>query len=199
MEGAAADTLRHRHTPVTAVLQDKARDSFENLLFGLCRFYELTGRYPEFVVVVGYEFKRQRFEQLHRSALRLPAEAFRYEGTQYALSAAAEQARTSGGGGAARLLCTLRQRLLSTDACCTLADAAATAAAAQLQGEQATLAAFTADPYGCSTAVLQAKRQQRDPFQQGAYDGTRCPAMAELLAHCGPRVYDGALPWDGTA
>lgn len=32
--------------------QDRARDSFENLLFGLCRFFELTGRFPEFIVVV---------------------------------------------------------------------------------------------------------------------------------------------------
>ena len=34
-----------------AFTEDRARDSFENLLFGLCRFFELTGRYPEFVVV----------------------------------------------------------------------------------------------------------------------------------------------------
>lgn len=34
-----------------AFTEDRARDSLENLLFGLCRFYELTGRYPDFVVV----------------------------------------------------------------------------------------------------------------------------------------------------
>ena len=192
MDGGAADAPRPLPSCdccVELLLQDKARDSSENLLFGLCRFYELTGHYPEFVVVVGYEFKRQRFEQLHRSALRLPAEAFRYEGTQYALSAVAEQARTSGGEGRGQdALCFFSRRLLSTTA----------AAAMPLQGEQATLAAFTADPYGCS-AALQAKRQQRDPFGTGGYDPTRCPAMAELLSYCGPRVYDGALPWDGTA
>jgi hypothetical protein len=27
----------------------------------------------------------------------------------------------------------------------------------------------------------------------------RCPEMAELLQHCGPEVFDGPLPWDGTA
>jgi hypothetical protein len=33
------------------------------------------------VVVVGYDFKRRRFAALHRAALRLPEEAFRYEGS----------------------------------------------------------------------------------------------------------------------
>lgn len=26
----------------------------------------------------------------------------------------------------------------------------------------------------------------------------RCPDMAELLTYCGPKVFDGPLPWDGT-
>ena len=66
------------------------------------------------------------------------------------------------------------------------------------QGEQATAAAFEGDPYGCSPA-LRAKRLQRDPFAAGGYNGERCPDMAELLGHCGPALYDGPLPWDGTA
>ncbi|PSC70695.1 hypothetical protein C2E20_5810 [Micractinium conductrix] len=138
-----------------AFTEDKARDSFENLLFGLCRFYELTGHYPEFITVVGYDFKQRRFRDLHRTALRLPEEAFRYEGTP-ALNAAA------------------------------------------IQGEEATIAAFAADPYACS-AALAAKRAQRDPFAAGGYDPSRCPHMAELLTYCGPQQYDGDLPWDGTA
>ncbi|KAL4420761.1 hypothetical protein ABPG75_010417 [Micractinium tetrahymenae] len=137
-----------------AFTEDKARDSFENLLFGLCRFYELTGRYPEFIVVVGYEFKQRRFLDLHRAALRLPTDAFRYEGTP-ALNTAA------------------------------------------IQGEEATAAAFEADPYGCH-GQLAAKRAQRDPFAAGGYNGDWCPDMAELLTYCGPKVFDGPLPWDGT-
>ncbi len=44
---------RYGHPEVRgrAFTEDRARDSLENLLFGLCRFYELTGRYPDFVVV----------------------------------------------------------------------------------------------------------------------------------------------------
>ena len=41
-----------------------------------------------------------------------------------------------------------------------------------LQGEEATAAAFEADPYGCSPG-LQSKRQQRDPFAAGGYNGDR--------------------------
>ncbi|KAI3430725.1 hypothetical protein D9Q98_005311 [Chlorella vulgaris] len=137
-----------------AFTEDRARDSFENLLFGLCRFYELSGRYPDFITVVGYDFKQRRFSNLHRAALRLPEEGFRYEGTP-ALNAAA------------------------------------------VEGEEATAAAFEADPYGCGPA-LSAKREARDPYAEGGYTGDRCPAMAEILQHCGPELFDGPLPWDGT-
>ena len=62
-----------------ATVEEFARDSFENLLFGVCRFFELTGRAPRLVTVVGWSFKRERFG-LHREALRFPAARFRYEG-----------------------------------------------------------------------------------------------------------------------
>jgi len=64
-----------------AFTEDHARDSFENLLFSLCRFYELTGHYPASVVIVSYEFKRERFSELHRAALRWPMHRFDYVGT----------------------------------------------------------------------------------------------------------------------
>ena len=73
-----------------AFTEEHARDSFENLLFGLCRFYELTGHYPTSVVVVGYEFKRERFSELHRAALRWPTHRFDYVGTA-AVTEGAEQ------------------------------------------------------------------------------------------------------------
>eukprot|EP00884_Botryococcus_braunii_P022275 jgi/Botrbrau1/8731/Bobra.0090s0007.1 len=60
---------------------EHARDSFENLLFGLCRFIELTGHPPDYITVVGYEFKRERFETVHREALRWPKDRFSYVGT----------------------------------------------------------------------------------------------------------------------
>lgn len=58
--------------------EDHARDSFENLLFGLCRFQQLTGDYPRTVTVVSWAFKQARFE-LHRRAIRFPASRFRFD------------------------------------------------------------------------------------------------------------------------
>ena len=55
-----------------AAAEEYARDSFENLLFSLCRFKEATGRYPARTTVVSYAFKKDRFLDLHAKALRLP-------------------------------------------------------------------------------------------------------------------------------
>ena len=63
-----------------AFTEEHARDSYENVVFSIARFRELTGRIPQSVTVVGYEFKRQRFEVNHLCALRYPANQFKYEG-----------------------------------------------------------------------------------------------------------------------
>ena len=63
-----------------AFVEDFARDSFENLLFGICRFREITGALPEMVTMVSWEFKRERFAELHREAIGWPREKFRYVG-----------------------------------------------------------------------------------------------------------------------
>ncbi|KAI7753171.1 hypothetical protein M8C21_020276 [Ambrosia artemisiifolia] len=64
-----------------ALTEEHARDSFENLLFSVCRFRELTGSYPQNITVVGYDFKKERFVNLHRSAIRFPETRFAYLGT----------------------------------------------------------------------------------------------------------------------
>lgn len=60
--------------------EEHARDSYENVLFGLCRFFEATGRWPKRITVVGFEYKRRRFIDLHRVAVRWPLSAFEYLG-----------------------------------------------------------------------------------------------------------------------
>lgn len=60
--------------------EEFARDSFENLLFSMCRFRELTGHYPLNVTVVSYDFKERRFTDLHRHALRFPELQFSFVG-----------------------------------------------------------------------------------------------------------------------
>ncbi len=59
--------------------EEFARDSLENMLFSLCRFRELAGHYPARLTAVSWGFKAERFE-LHRAALRWPAEKFEFVG-----------------------------------------------------------------------------------------------------------------------
>jgi hypothetical protein len=61
-------------------LEEYARDSFENLLFSVCRFREVQGYYPAKVTVVGFDFKKKRYTELHRRALGLPIGNFTYLG-----------------------------------------------------------------------------------------------------------------------
>jgi len=63
-----------------SLTEEFARDSFENLLFSVCRFHELTGNYPRSISVVGFGFKKRRFVELHRRAIRYPESRFHYEG-----------------------------------------------------------------------------------------------------------------------
>jgi hypothetical protein len=64
------------------VTEDFATDSFQNLLFSICRFHELVGSYPSRITVVGFSFKMHRFASLHRAALRFPIDRFRYVGIE---------------------------------------------------------------------------------------------------------------------
>lgn len=68
--------------PQRTVTEDFALDSFQNLLFSFCRFKELVGHYPQRVTVISFGFKKRRFADLHRSALRFPASRFSFVGIQ---------------------------------------------------------------------------------------------------------------------
>lgn len=60
--------------------EEFARDSFENVLFGLARFYEIVEQYPENITIPGFEFKRSRFLDLHLPALNFPSTRIEYIG-----------------------------------------------------------------------------------------------------------------------
>ncbi|KAM0939909.1 hypothetical protein DsansV1_C19g0158361 [Dioscorea sansibarensis] len=64
-----------------ALTEEHARDSFENLLFSVCRFRELTGTYPQNITVISYDFKEERFAHLHRLAIGFPESRFFFHGT----------------------------------------------------------------------------------------------------------------------
>lgn len=58
--------------------EEFALDSYQNLLFSICRFKECVESYPEQVIVVGWGYKAQRFD-FHRASIRFPKERFHYE------------------------------------------------------------------------------------------------------------------------
>ncbi len=59
--------------------EDFAKDSFENLLFGICRFQQVAQAYPRIVTVASWAFKASRFE-LHRAAILFPETRFHFVG-----------------------------------------------------------------------------------------------------------------------
>ena len=68
---------KHTHRIFT---EDSTRDSFENLLFSICRFYELEKKFPRRITVIDFESSRACFEKLQLNALRFPREKFTYIG-----------------------------------------------------------------------------------------------------------------------
>eukprot|EP00439_Symbiodinium_sp_Y106_P082653 s538_g22.t1 len=79
------------------VTEEFALDSFQNVLFSLCRFREVVGRYPDRVTVVSFTFKKQRFSELHRGALRFPSARFSYIGIQPPLGSRFDLAKAESG------------------------------------------------------------------------------------------------------
>lgn len=58
--------------------EEFALDSFENLLFSICRFYELAQQYPSQVIIVGFGFKKERFVKYHAESIDYPVEQVEY-------------------------------------------------------------------------------------------------------------------------
>ncbi|GME68044.1 unnamed protein product [[Candida] boidinii] len=62
------------------LLEDRARDSYENVVFSLIKFRELIDKYPKKIVIVGLEFKRFRFIEQHLKVLQFPVTDIEYIG-----------------------------------------------------------------------------------------------------------------------
>lgn len=69
-------------TPIfpRATTEDYALDSYQNLLFSIARFREVSGTFPRRITIIGFDMKRRRFEDLHRNAIRWPRDRFGYVG-----------------------------------------------------------------------------------------------------------------------
>lgn len=59
--------------------EEFARDSYENVLFGVARFHECTNRFPELITVVSWRFKERRFAH-HAATMCWPMPRFAFEG-----------------------------------------------------------------------------------------------------------------------
>jgi hypothetical protein len=136
-----------------AITEDFARDSYENLLYSICRCHEYSGEYPAHVTFVSWEFKRERFD-LHRRTMLWPEDRFTYLGPNNPPD---------------------------------LGQA--------LEAENRNRAAYELDPYSSSPA-FRAKRDSRNPFRRTPGYLQRCPELAGLVAHEGPELYSGTVPWN---
>lgn len=167
-----------------AFTEDYALDSFQNLLFSITRFHEialaagLSGRrsWPSKITVVGFEMKRRRFVELHRSALRWPEANFNYIG----VDSSEPEGRQKGWEGEVSVLLSVKT------------------ATNKLQNKFG-YTPYSEDLYGCHGQLLE-KRKSRNPFLRvPPYYGTNTELL-ELLHYCpkGRHVFPGSLPWDSS-
>lgn len=61
-------------------LENHATDSYQNLLFSILRFRQLTSHYPQLITVITHAFKERRFLELHAPAIKWPADRVRIQG-----------------------------------------------------------------------------------------------------------------------
>lgn len=147
------DWFGHPEVRQRAITEEFSRDSYENLLYSICRNREYRAEYPTHVTFVSWEFKRARFD-LHRRTIRWPEHRFTYIGANN--PPRLEQA---------------------------------------VQAETVNRAAYEADPYS-SSPHFRAKRESRNPFRRTPGYWQHCPELLGLVAHEGPGLYSGALPWN---
>lgn len=70
-----ASDLRLNIRKIPFILEEYARDSFENTLFSMCRFYQEYNQFPEGIGVCSWKFKEPRF-RIFADALFLPNYSF---------------------------------------------------------------------------------------------------------------------------
>ncbi len=201
--------------------EEHSRDSLENLVFSLCRFYELTGRYPEQLTIVSYDFKEERFLDAHAAALGWWVLAPRPTYFDRRAAARPDSALTRATRCALRPFARPeeRMRFVGTPALNVGIDLARRARPSlpfalslslmlraslvrqeeMVKGEEKTRLLFEQDPYGCGDELLE-KRLSRDPFANGAIDADRCPALAPAFDACmrdevSTLLGPGSLPW----
>ena len=171
--------------------EQDARDSYENVLFGIARFYQVAGRFPDAISVIGFEYKRERIETYHRKALRWPMGKWPLESAP--TSTNTEKSRIKGVSAEGNDKHQHRFRYIGAG------DAAINSIAVDTNSrisDAATLEDTKADPYRCGPTGG-ATRMKRNPGRHGiSYYSSVPPDVLKLMLHCGPELFKGPLPWD---
>lgn len=207
------------HLQSRAFTEDYALDSFQNLLFSIMRYHELalaalaatataadgataadaaagteheaktSSSWPEKITVIGFEMKRKRFVELHRTALRWPEARFEYIGVDLADSEKSQRAAQGEVSSRSKKPITPTPLSISYST------------PQMLHGYQP----YTRDLYGC-TGELALKRISRNPFAKFHPYYTTNPELAPLIDWCPAegssagsveaQIYTGPLPWD---
>jgi len=145
-----------------ATTEEFARDSFENVLFGICRFWECTGSYPTNLTVVSWGFKRRRFE-MHLNAIGFPTGRFIFAGVNDPVD----------------LIGALRGEK----------DNALDPYAKDPYGTGAVPHQILQQNGPPKVVDLGKKRDERNPFRRRHSYELSCPGLAGLLAHPGPMLF----------
>jgi hypothetical protein len=74
------DDVEKQSTRERTYTEEYATDSYENVLYSVCRFYEIAGVYPKDITVISFTFKEHRFTNIHAPAMNFPISNFHYIG-----------------------------------------------------------------------------------------------------------------------
>lgn len=74
-------SIKQRHSIESRIfLEEYARDSLENLAFSVCKYHDVFRTIPTKITFISYPFKEERIASLHRGALGIPEDMFRFVG-----------------------------------------------------------------------------------------------------------------------
>jgi len=154
-----------------ATSEEFARDSYENLIFSICRYHEFTGKYPKFITLISYPYKHYRFFNLHREAIKYPEDKFQFVGMTYDLIE----------DGTPSVIFPSKITEIPDD----LPDF-------ELNHS---ISNFKTDPYGCKGVLLQ-KKKDRNPFNRYSSYSSSCPELKEILEYCNTNEIKKEIQWN---
>ncbi|ODV61377.1 uncharacterized protein ASCRUDRAFT_34395 [Ascoidea rubescens DSM 1968] len=177
---AQNNLLQNNENLINRILvEEYARDSFENLLFSIARFNEATNSYPSKITIIGYDFKKRRFLDNHVKALRFPIENVNYIGIDPSLVHDADDNHDN------ERSISMNEKFVQE--------------LNQLEYENA-VRLFEEDPFGCGEKLMR-KKIKRNPYNSIHPYYISNPVLYPLLNYCdlSSRLSDSQLfaniPW----